>query len=161
MSRFSLIFYTKGFVFLIGGPMKKSISLSIIALLLSGCASSPSDLGTAYVPVATYAKYDCEQLIAETGHINHRLGELYSSLEKKASNDNIQMGVGLILFWPLLFALEGGDGPEAVEYSRLKGEYEAIRGASIAKKCSLDSIPEFKTPEDHKEEVEAKQEHNG
>ena len=47
------------------------------------------------------------------------------------------MGVGLILFWPALFFLEGGDGPEAQEYARLKGEREAIERSSIKKKCTL------------------------
>lgn len=105
--------------------------------------------------MATYTNHDCEQIVGEAAHINRRLGELYSSLKKKADNDAVQMGIGLLLFWPTLFALEGGDGPEAVEYSRLKGEYEAIRQASIAKKCPLDSIPAFKSPEDFKKEQEA------
>lgn len=136
--------------------MKKSL-IALICFVTAGCATQPSDLGSTYVPVATYAEYDCKQLTAEAGHINRRLGELYASLKKKADNDAVQMGIGLILFWPTLFALEGGDGPEAVEYSRLKGEYEAIRQASVQKDCPLDSIPEFKSPEDFKEEQEAEQ----
>lgn len=134
--------------------IQQLFTVALISFSVAGCASKPSDLSTTYVPVATYAKYDCDQLITEAGHINRRLGELYASLEKKANNDAIQMGVGLLLFWPTLFALEGGDGPEAVEYSRLKGEYEAIRQASIARKCSLNSMPEFKSPEVHKKETE-------
>jgi len=47
------------------------------------------------------------------------------------------MGVGLILFWPTLFALEGGDGPDAGEYAQLKGEYEALRTNSVQKRCGL------------------------
>ena len=64
------------------------------------------------------------------------------------------MGIGLILFWPTLFALEGGDGPEAAEYGRLKGEYEAIRSAALQKKCALDALPDMQTPEDFKEDQE-------
>ena len=51
------------------------------------------------------------------------------------------MGVGLLLFWPALFALEGGDGPEAAEYARLKGEYEALRQAAVMKKISIHQLP--------------------
>lgn len=47
------------------------------------------------------------------------------------------MGIGLVLFWPALFMLEGGDGPEATEYARLRGEYEAISTVSVQKKCQL------------------------
>ena len=53
------------------------------------------------------------------------------------SADNWQMGVGLILFWPSLFFLEGGDGPEASEYAQLKGNFEALRVNSVQKKCSI------------------------
>lgn len=38
----------------------------------------------------------------------------------------------------ILGALEGGDGPEAVEYSRLKGEYQAVYETSKKKKCRID-----------------------
>jgi len=47
------------------------------------------------------------------------------------------MGVGLLLFWPTLFALEGGDGADAAEYGRLKGEFEALRQTSTQKNCSI------------------------
>lgn len=47
------------------------------------------------------------------------------------------MAAGIILFWPALFFLEGGDGPQAAEYSRLKGEREALQQALVQKKCSI------------------------
>ena len=50
------------------------------------------------------------------------------------------MGVGLVLFWPTLFFLEGGDGPEASEYTQLKGEFEALRINSVQKKCEIDAL---------------------
>ncbi len=39
-----------------------------------------------------------------------------------------------------MFFLEGGDGVEAQEYARLKGEHEAIETASIQKKCGNGAI---------------------
>ena len=47
------------------------------------------------------------------------------------------MAIGLIIFWPALFFLEGGDGASAAEYSRLKGEFEALEQASIQKSCGI------------------------
>ena len=47
------------------------------------------------------------------------------------------MGVGLILLWPVLFFLEGGDDPRATEYSRLKGERDAVEKVSVQKKCGI------------------------
>lgn len=64
------------------------------------------------------------------------------------------MGVGLVLFWPTLFMLEGGDGPEAAEYARLKGEYEALRKVAIEKKCDLSLLPP--SPEELIKEKEEK-----
>jgi len=48
---------------------------------------------------------------------------LYRKLDELADDDASQMGVELILFWPALFALEGGDGPEAHEYAKLRGKF--------------------------------------
>jgi len=48
------------------------------------------------------------------------------------------MALGMILFWPALFFLEGGDGPAASQYSQMKGEFEALRKASTMKKCMND-----------------------
>jgi len=42
-----------------------------------------------------------------------------------------------VLLWPTLFFLEGGDGPEAQEYGRLKGEKEAIESVAIHSKCGI------------------------
>ena len=47
-------------------------------------------------------------------------------------------------FWPVLLALEGGDGPNTAQYSQLKGEYEALRQNVVQKKCGF----ETQSPED-------------
>lgn len=105
--------------------------------MLVGCASSPDKISTAYVSPMQYAHYDCDQIALEQMAIERKSNELYHNLKQKSRGDAWQMGVGLVLFWPALFALEGGDGPEAAEYSRLKGEYEALRIVSVQKKCEL------------------------
>lgn len=43
--------------------------------------------------------------------------------KQQATNDAVAMGVGLVLFWPALFCLAGGNDRKE-ELSRLKGEYE-------------------------------------
>ena len=59
------------------------------------------------------------------------------------------MGVGLVLFWPALIFLEGGDGPEAAEYAQLKGNYEALQDNAILRKCGIYS----KSPQQIMEEA--------
>lgn len=106
--------------------------------MLTACATSPDKLPKASVSTLQYQEYNCKQIAAEVDRVERRVNDLYYSLDKKASNDAAQMGVGLILFWPTLFFLEGGDGPEAAEYTQLKGEMEALEKVSIKKKCGID-----------------------
>ena len=99
-------------------------------LLLVGCASNPNKIPASYVSPFKYKAYDCDQIIVEMDYVSKRTVRLFNSLEKDHKNDQAQMGVGLLLFWPTLFFLEGGDGPEAAQYADLKGEFEALRQAS-------------------------------
>lgn len=119
----------------------KRINLTIVSaavvLTTVGCASSPNKIAAQYVSPMAYQGYDCDQIALEQNRIERRTGELYQSLKKEANADKWQMGVGLILFWPALFMLEGGDGPEASEYARLRGEYNALSEVSIMKKCQI------------------------
>ena len=82
-----------------------------------------------------YANYDCEQLRTESMRISTRVNQLTGRLDEAASNDKAIAGVGLILFWPALFAL-GGTKQQEAELSRLKGEYDAIEATAINKKCT-------------------------
>ncbi len=109
-----------------------------VATLTVGCASSPNSIDAAYVSPGKYAEYDCQQIAAEVDNVSHRTNVLYNKLKKERNADNAQMAVGLVLFWPALFFLEGGDGPEATEYAQMKGNLEALRSASVMKKCGMD-----------------------
>lgn len=138
--------------------MKKYFILASLACL-AGCASSPDEMTASYVSPLQYQKYDCGQIAEEAAHVERRVGELYSTLDKKAGNDAAQMGVGLVLFWPTLFFLEGGDGAEAVEYKRLRGEYEALQKVSVQKRCNLqfniqEAIPKKQPPKQTDEVAE-------
>jgi hypothetical protein len=124
------------------GSNVNSKTLALSALLgffaLSGCASHPDKIDAAYVSPLKYQNYDCDQLAMEMDYVGQRTTQLHQRLKKKRSDDNWQMGVGLLVFWPTLFLLEGGDGPDAAEYSQLKGEFEALRVSSVQRKCGLD-----------------------
>lgn len=109
--------------------------LFCVSVTLAGCASQPNDIQTSYVSDSQYQNHDCDQLGLEAGRVETRAAELHGQLKDTADRDAAQMGVGLVLFWPTLFFLEGGDGVQANEYARLKGEREAIERTSIQKKC--------------------------
>ena len=115
----------------------RAIFLLGAILTASACATSPNKIAAQYVSPMQYQGYDCDQIGLEQSRIERRTNELYASLKNQANADKWQMGIGLVLFWPTLFMLEGGDGPEAVEYARLRGEYNALAEVSVYKKCQL------------------------
>ena len=133
--------------------MRKISIVLVVSILLIGCASNPDKIDAAYVSPLKYKDYDCDQIAMEMDYVGKRTTELYHRLKKERKADNWQMGVGLVLFWPTLFALEGGDGPEATEYAQLKGEHEALRQNSVERKCDID----YRSPEQIMEDS-AKQE---
>ena len=108
-----------------------------VATLLLGCATQPKDLPTAYVSPLQYKDYSCDQISMEMSRVSKKVNELRGGLKEQADNDSAQMAIGLIIFWPALFFLEGGDGADAAEFSRLKGEFEALEQVSIHKSCGI------------------------
>lgn len=107
---------------------------SCLSLAIAGCANSTGTIASTYVSPLQYQPYDCIQLAAESQRIQSRVVEIGGRLDQASSNDKAVMGVGLVLFWPILFALGGTKAQEA-EYGRLKGEYDAVQIAAIDRKC--------------------------
>lgn len=133
--------------------MKSLVILLLVSFLtiLVGCATPPDKIPTAYVSSVQYNNYDCNQIAMEMRGVGRRVNELYTDLDKEASADEVQMGIGLILFWPALFWLEGGDDERAAEYARLKGERQALEDTAVAKSCDPATIPKFEEPVREKE----------
>jgi hypothetical protein len=83
----------------------------LVTALFVGCATSPDKIDAAYVSPLKYKDYDCDQIAMEMDYIGNRTTKLYQRLKNESDADSWQMGIGLVLFWPTLFALEGGDSP--------------------------------------------------
>lgn len=116
-------------------PVRKIVASILIGTLpLLGCATASRDVPTSYVSPLQYQGYDCDQIAGEEGRIQVRVSQLGGRLDEAANNDKGIMTVGLIIFWPVLFAL-GGTKQQEAEYGRLKGEYEGLQQAAILKKC--------------------------
>lgn len=116
--------------------MKKTIAAALsVTIALAGCATASKDIAANYVSPMQFQAYDCSQLTIEMQRIQGRVNQIGGRLDEAASNDKAIMGVGMILFWPALFAL-GGTKQQEAEYSRLKGEYDAVEQSANAKKCS-------------------------
>ena len=121
-----------------GGNMKKTATLITAAIFttsqITGCATASKDIAAQSVSPLQYQQFDCEQITAEMQRVHNRALQLAGRLDEAAQNDKILTGVGLILFWPALFAL-GGTKEQETEYARLRGENEALQQVAIQKKC--------------------------
>ena len=113
---------------------KTSLTLVACCVLIAGCATSSDKIGAAYVSPMQYQSYDCDQIAAEGSRLSMRVASLQGQVDKAAANDKALTGVGVILFFPVLFAL-GGNQQQEAEYGRLKGEFEALQQAAVLKKC--------------------------
>jgi hypothetical protein len=106
------------------------------AMCVSACASSSADIKAAYASPMSYQPYDCTQLAAEADRISARVTQAAGVQDSNRTSDAVLTTVGVVVFWPALFALKG-DGNNAAELARLKGEMEALEGEAIRKKCNI------------------------
>ena len=113
--------------------MKPALIAGLI-VCLAGCAKSADKIPASYISPLAFQGYSCDQLGAELARVNARAAEVVGVQNEAASDDAALMGVGLILFWPTLFFLEGDTGREA-ELGRLRGEIDAIESAATRKNC--------------------------
>jgi hypothetical protein len=111
-------------------------AMGACVIVLGACASSSKEIKATYVSPLEYQQYDCEQLSQEMRRVSRRASEVAGNVDEEASDDKVATGIGVVLFWPALFFIDG-DGPQAQEYARLKGEIEAMEQASIEKRCDI------------------------
>lgn len=114
--------------------MKKIIIVSVVCAAISACSTSSKNVATSYVSPIQYQSYSCDQVSAELARVTSRVNELGVRLDKAADADAAITGIGLIIFWPALFAL-GGTKQQEADYARYKGEYDALTQISVQKNC--------------------------
>jgi len=117
--------------------MKNKILLPLATLtILSACAKGTADITPQYTSPMQYNSYSCSQIEKEMQVVARHVSSVGGEVDKQHSNDQARMGVGLVLLWPTLFFLDG-DTPQAVEYARLQGEFDALEKAAIQKDCHI------------------------
>ena len=114
--------------------MKNIFAIALVApISLFGCASGSGGLAASYVSPLQFQAYNCEQIDAELGRLYVRINQLGGRLDETAVQDGWR-AVGSRLYWPSLFML-GGSKEQATEFSRLKGEYQALELLAKEKQC--------------------------
>lgn len=117
-------------------PKLRTLGAICALISLAACAEKSDQIAPAFVSPTLYQSMNCSQLTFEAQSILNRANQAAVAQDKKASNDAIATGVGVVLFWPALFMIKG-DGAQAAELSRLKGEIVAIQQAGNQKNCRI------------------------
>jgi hypothetical protein len=102
------------------------VTVVACAALLFGCAPSPTRIQAAYVSPTTYYALTCDQVDTEIMAVDDKATDLYRRIKHTSNSDAWKMGIGLLVTWPALLFLSGGDGAEAAEYAQLKGQKDAL-----------------------------------
>lgn len=116
--------------------MKNILAATLAVAFVAGCASRSENIASAYVSPTLYSNLSCGQLREEATMVSSRAIAASGAQDKKAGNDAAVMAVGMIVFWPALLFTQG-DGAQAAEVARLKGEMEAIETASRRNGCGI------------------------
>jgi hypothetical protein len=116
--------------------MKSYAGVMLACLLVAGCASRSSDIKPSYVSPHSYKDWSCSELGAEAQRVSARALAAAGAQDRRRSHDAAMVGVGVVVFWPALLFTKG-DGQEAGELARLKGEMEAIRKEAKARRCAI------------------------
>lgn len=106
------------------------------ATIVAGCAKDADQVGATYVSPVLYENYTCPQLAEEAQRVSSHAAQASGVQDQKATNDKVAMGVGLVIFWPVMLMTKGNDENTA-ELARLKGQMNAIEEASIKKRCGI------------------------
>ncbi len=105
-----------------------------LALALSGCASRSADVRPLPASPSAFAAWDCDRLLEEDDRVQQRAVETAWSVDERAGNNVIALGLGATVFWPALLAMRP-DGPDAAELARLRGRHEALLAAAARRGC--------------------------
>ena len=106
-------------------------------MALAGCAQKSTEIAPHYVSPLQYQSFSCRQITEEAQRVSGQASRLTGVQDKKAQDDAVATGVALVLFWPAAFFVRG-NGENADELARLKGELNALEQASIRKNCGIE-----------------------
>lgn len=115
---------------------------ALAAATIGACASSSGDIRGSSISPLPYQWYTCQQISAEAARVSSRAAEVAGVQDQKVLIDVAATGVAVVVFWPAAIFVAGeglieGDGQEAPELARLKGEYEALEKIAIEKNCNV------------------------
>jgi hypothetical protein len=116
----------------------------LLGLALAGCASRSVDVKPHPSDPAQFAGWRCEAMFDEMDRVQQRAADVAYAVDARHGNNVIALSVGVMVFWPALFAMRP-DGPDAAELAQLKGRHDALKQAAATAGCG--DPPMFLTPQ--------------
>lgn len=110
------------------------LALCCFSLVLAACASRSVDVKPTPADPAEFLAWDCGHLADELDLVQQRATEQAYTVDERAGNNILALGVGATIFWPAILAMRP-DGIEARDLAALKGRYEALQSAAQRKSC--------------------------
>jgi len=115
---------------------RSSILASCLATsLLVGCATRSADVKPVPASPADYAGWSCTRIDDELDRVQQRAADVAYSVDERAGNNILALGLGVTVFWPAILAMRPA-GLEAADLATLKGRDEALRVAAGAQGCA-------------------------
>lgn len=112
----------------------RPLATLLAAAVLAGCATRSADVKPSSVDPAAFAGWECERLLEESDRVQWRAADVAYAVDARVGNNMIALGLGVTVFWPALLAMRP-DGLDAIELAALKGRYEALSQAQVARGC--------------------------
>ena len=113
---------------------ESALAACLVTSLLVGCATRSVDVKPLPASPADFAGWSCTRIDDELDRVQQRAADVAYSVDERAGNNILALGLGVTVFWPAILAMRP-DGLEAADLARLKGRDEALRVAAGAQGC--------------------------
>lgn len=106
----------------------------LAAALATGCATRAVDVVATPADPADFDGWSCVRMHDEMDAVQQRAIDLSWTVDERAGQHVVALGLGLVVFWPALLAMRP-DGVDAEQLARLKGRFEALQTAADRAGC--------------------------
>ena len=108
--------------------------MTLVGIVAMSCAPAARNVMASSVSPILYSNFECDMLIMELASSESKVAQLTAMQRKVRSSDTAVVVIGVLLLWPVLFALSGVTGKNrADELAQAKGERDAIHKAIMMK----------------------------
>ncbi len=108
----------------------------LACVLLQACVTRSADVHALATDPAAFAAWGCGRIDDELDAVQHTAADLAYSVDARAGDNILAMGLGVMVFWPALLAMRPAGLP-ATDLARLKGRFDALLEAGRRQACPL------------------------